>query len=344
MNQQNAHPVRRRIITILGILLAVILIFLLRRSTQVTFYKDPYTTGNSSTNLLNGGLFASLGDRIYFANPADQNALYSMNPDGSDIKKIYEDNVSYLNAAGKYIFYTRRNDKKGKSGNAILSLSTTGLYRISSKGTGLKQLFSDPTQTVTLYGNDVFYQHYDKKKGLQLFKIGIDGKNDTMLLDEGVSPSVILDDKIFYIGADSDHNIHTMNTDGSGKQVLLEGNYTGLSYCNGYLYFMDMAKDYALCRAKTDGSALTTLVNTRIATYNISPDSDTVYYQQDDGKENGLYAMIASSGSTHKLKDGNYNYLHIISDTLYFEDFDGSNAYRMDLTSGEINPLNLTKK
>lgn len=334
--KQQFHPVRAGIITVSVFVLAVLIILLLRHQTRVKPYSDPATVGNTSTNLLNGGLFTQSGDRIYFANPYDENSLYSMNLELQDVKKIYEDYASYINVAGNYIFYTRRNDKKGHTGDAFLSFSTTGLYRMRTNGRGVGQLFRNPTETVTLFGNHIYYQHYDDEEGLQLFRIGIDGKKDTMLLDEGASPTAIVNDTIYYTGMDSDHNIHSMSIDGTNKKVILEGNFTGLSYSNGVLYCLDMANDYTLCRVELDGSNVTHLTQDRVATYNISEDTETIYYQLDNGTDNGLYALDMASDSHTLLQAGNYNYLHVISDYLFFEEYDGSQAYVMDLNTERI--------
>lgn len=330
------HSVRNRVIVAIIILVAVTFFVFLWLQTRIKPYSDPATTGNTSTNLLNGGLFAHSDGRIYFANPYDQNTLYSMDMDLKKVKKVYRDNVSYLNVAGDYIFYTRRNDKKGNEGSALLSLSTTGLYRLRTKGSDLGQLYRNPTQTVNLLGNNVFYQHYDDEKGLQLFRIGIDGKKDTMLLDEGASPTAIINDTIYYTGWDSDHNIHAMSIDGSGEKVICEGNFTSLSYSNGALYCMDMDNDYTLCRLELDGSNLVHLTQERIATYNISEDGETIYYQLDNGTDNGLYALDTASDAHTLLRSGNYNYLHVISNYLFFEEFDGSAAYVMNINTEEI--------
>ena len=335
-SKKQSHPVRSLILAVLVVLAVIVLILILRYQSKIKLYKDPATTGNTSTNLLNGGLFTQADGRIYFANPYDKNSLYSMDENLTQVKKIYNDYVGYINAAGDYIFYTRRNDKKGNDNKAFLSLSTTGLYRLRTNGSKLGQLYRDPTQAVNLLGNHIYYQHYDHQKGLQLFRVGIDGKEDTLLLDEGASPTTIVNDTIYYTGIDSDHSIHSMSTDGYNSQLLCEGNFTGLSYSNGALYCMDMDNDYTLCRLELDGSNLTHLTQERIATYNISEDGETIYYQLDSGTDNGLYALDVNSGSHTLLRLGNFNYFHIISDYLFFENYDGSEAYVMNTSTEEI--------
>ena len=184
------HRLRNRILLVLVVFALAGCLGVLRWNSGVHYYSDESTTGNTSTNLLNGGLFAKSGDMIYFANPYDQNSLYSMDTELKHVKKLYNDYTSYINAAGKYIFYTRRNDKKGNESKALFSFSTTGLYRLNTSGQGLKQLYKEPSQTLNLLGNHIYYQRYDQKEGLQLFRVGIDGKKDTMLLKEGAAPVI----------------------------------------------------------------------------------------------------------------------------------------------------------
>lgn len=329
------HHIRNRIITVILILAAAFCFGFVQWNSRIHYYSDEHTTGNTSTNLLNGGLFAESGDTIYFANPYDQNSLYSMDKKLSHVKKLHDDYTGYINAAGRYIFYSRRNDKKGNDSQALFSFSTTGLYRINSNGQGLRQLYREPSQSLSLLGNHIFYQHYDRKLGLQLFRIGIDGKKDTMILKEGASP-VIADDTIYYTGLDSDHSIHSISTDGGSARVIYEGNFTGLSFVKGFLYCMDMDNDYTLCRLDLSTGEMTHLTQVRIATYNISRDGATVYYQIDNGSDNGLYALDTKSGAQTQLRSGNFNYLHIIDQYLFFENFDGKTAYVMNLANEQI--------
>lgn len=336
MKKYKAKSTKRRnwILGILLIILGIGIITLFLRLNRVKMYDDPSTVGNSSANLLNGGFFAENGNTIYFANPYDQNTLYSMNQDLKKIKKLNGDNVSYINAADPYLFYTRRNDKKKHDADALLNLNTTGLYRTNKKGSEQRVLYNGATQGLCLLGNSIYYQHYDKEKGLQLYSVRIDGDNETMLLEESVSSNCIQDNTIYFTGMQNDHYIYSMNTDGTNKQVIYDGNCTSLSLVDNWLYFMDMANDYTLCRIRTDGSELTRLTPQRIATYNT--DGSTVYYQVDNGSDNGLYSMELDSGTSHLLQTGNFNYIHLLSNYLFFETYDASAAYVMNLDNEQI--------
>ena len=68
-----------------------------------------YVNGNSAGNLYNGGLFCESNGTVFFSNPSDNHRLYSMNPDGSDMKKLSDDTVSYIYADDHYVYYVRNN-------------------------------------------------------------------------------------------------------------------------------------------------------------------------------------------------------------------------------------------
>lgn len=329
----SSHPVRNIVITVLVAIVIIGLFVFSHLQNQVTLYEDPNTEGNTSGNLLNGGLFCLSGDTIYFSNSDDDSALYSMNTNLEKPKKLIDDKASYINAAGKYVFYSRRNDQKSSTGEGLFSLSTTGLFRIANDGKNLSKIYDDPTQVVNLHGNFLYYQHYDQKEGLQLYSAKIDGSSDDQLSEESVAPYSVEDGLIYYTGWDSDHMIHTMNINGSDDNVLYDGNCTSLIKVGSHLYYMDMQQNYALVRINLDGSEPETLVSNRIATYNVDETESTVYYQVDDGKNNGLYRLDLENNETELLAEGDYNYLHLISNYLFYKSFSGDTMYVMDLAT-----------
>ena len=69
-----------------------------------TVHNNDNAIGNTAGNLINGGLFWEYNDKIYFANPDDYNKLYVMNSDCTNISKINDDSVAYLNVCGNYIY------------------------------------------------------------------------------------------------------------------------------------------------------------------------------------------------------------------------------------------------
>jgi len=335
--------VKRIFISIIIIAATAVIIYLLITKNRIKLYDDNSVTGNTSGNLLNSGLFCENEGKIYFANPYDNNKLYCMDSDLSNIKKLLDDRVSFLNSAGEYIFYTRRNDLIKNDADAILSLSTTGLFRAKTSGRNASQLYDNPTQVACLYGNNVYYQHYDDKKGLELYAAKIDGSEDKKLINEAAAPYVVYNDKIYYIGYDKDHYIHSIGINGSNPEVIYAGNCTSLTRQGQYLYFMDMENNYSLCRTSLDGSSVETIINERLATYNVSDDGTTIYYQADNGDNSGLYKYSNNTGGTELVSLGNFNYLNLTSEYLFFEEYDQSRLFTYNLATGETQLFQIEK-
>lgn len=334
---------KKRNIVIAVIVIAAVVAGLLfyRMSGSVTMYSDEHTTGNTSCNLLNGGLVCQVDDTIYFANPYEEGTMYSMDTDLSHIKRMVNDNASYINGAGKYLFYTKRNDKKTVDSDSFMALRSTGLYRMNARSKNLSCLYTEPTQVATLYGNTIYYQHYDQKLGLELYKVKIDGSDEQMLLSEACAPTVITDDAIYYTAlpsskavqngdAAADHSIRKLSINGGEPETVFNGNCTGLSRQGNYLYFLDMDADYSLKRIALDGTQAETLVSEHVATYNVSEDEDVLYCQIDNQKDNGLYKLDIASHSLNLLESGNFNYLHLTSDYLFYETYDQSDMFVME--------------
>ena len=108
------------------------------------------------------------------------------------------DNVSFLISAGNFLFYTKLNVNKVIDSDSFMALKSTGLYRTGLNGKEVARLYDDPTQVACLFGNNVYYQHYDQKKGLELYAAKIDGSSDTQLLEDACAPYAIANQTIYF--------------------------------------------------------------------------------------------------------------------------------------------------
>ena len=98
-------------------------------------YNDSYVNGNTAGNLYNSGLFCESNGEVFFANPADNNTLYVMDSDGSNVKKLCNETVAYINADDHYIYYVRASGG-ANSEFAFLRLNTNSLCRMRRDGKG----------------------------------------------------------------------------------------------------------------------------------------------------------------------------------------------------------------
>lgn len=321
---------KKAIIIILSVLIVGGLFGYTYLNSRIVYNKE-FTQGNTSGNLLNGGLFCEDGNKIYFSNPNDDGNLYVMNSDCTNFQKINDDKAAYINSAGKYLYYCRKNNEKQSTAGSIFVFSNVGVYRLDKKNGKLGKLYAKSAEMVNLSGNYIYYQHYTDPIGLELYQVKIDGREEKCLLNYPVVPSAIMNDTLYYTNTEDNHNLYSMNLRTTASDLVYEGNCTSSVIQDEYLYFLDMDRNYALTRTGLDGSDPVTLVNDRVFTYNISPSGKYIYYQVDDKENSRLSMLNTETGKASTIMEGNYNSIHITSNYVFFTDFSNGSVYVMPL-------------
>jgi hypothetical protein len=282
--------------------------------------------GNTSGNLLNGGFFSEYDNRIYFSNRMDDGALYSMNMDFKDFKKISNDKAGYINAAGKYLYYLSMNYSKNKTDGDVFSFKNTGIYRINLDGSHSVNLHDDPGGLINLYGNSLYYQYYNSKEGLKFYKVDIDGKNNAKLSDSPIIPLSIKEDLLYYSGT-SNHAIYTMDLSTGMTNLLSRTKAYAPILQEKYIYYMSLEHNYAIYRMKADGTNPEEIISERCSTYNITPDGRYLYYQVDDTQNNSIRCMNLDTLETQTLMEGDFKNIHIVGGKVIFTDFNETVQY-----------------
>lgn len=324
---------------IVGIAVVICCIYLGYRLSVKTIFNEDTVLGNTAGNLYNGGLFCKQGETIYFSNMDDDGALYSMDMNFSQVKKLSTDKACYINADNHYIYYSRQNWMKKNEIQGIFLFYVAGLYRIDKNGGDSKTLYSKPAGCSLLAGNYVYYQHYDKKTGLHLYKVKIDGTKNQLLSKDSILPASVHDNMLFFsTGSGSDnHYIYTMELGTNTIQTWYAGNcYLPIATDDG-VYYISLSDGYAICRMSYDGSKHEILVNEFCSTYNISEDGQTLYYQIDGGNENRIACMDLTTGIQTTILEGNYKNIHVIGNYVFFRDYSETTTYMLDTKTGALN-------
>ena len=327
-------------ITVATIGLIIMIIIILNKQTKIT-YNKANVYGNSSGNLLNGGLYCQLKDRIYFSNLEDEGSLYSMSLEGNQFEKLTKDRVKYINGAGDYIYYTRKNNEKEKKTMNSLDLKNSGMYRINKDGLGLTCIFSGLNENMKLYGNDIYYEYSTKKGGLSLHKIKIDGKEEVTLSDFPISPASIVDGIAYYSDIQNDFYIHSYDLATGKDSILLQEKTMNTILFDDDIYYMSLSDNYGIKRVKKDGTNSETLVAERSATYNLSMDGEYLYYQVDDAKNNGIYMLNINTKEVHPIILGDFNHINITSNYVFFQEFHSNNVFYIPVgEEGKVSSFN----
>ena len=319
MAASSKHHVRNRILGGLGAVILVVVGFFMWQKTKVQLYDDPNTTGNTAGNLLNGGKFCEADGRIYYADPYDNDSLYVTDDKLQKSTKLHGDTVSYLNVAGDYIFYTRRNDRKSVTGGNVLALSKTGLFRLTTDGKNMGKLYDDPTQSVCLYGNYLYYQRYNNKDFTKFYKLKTDKSENLLISDDIINPASCDNGIIYYNGQDKDHYLYALDTRTDTSSVIYEGDLWFPVYKDGYVYYMDVGNNYQLCRYSLYDQSVEVLTTDRVDFFNVG--NTYIYYQKVDSASPALMRMRFDGSEQEVVAEGNYSNINITSQYVYFNEF-----------------------
>ncbi len=145
---------------ILIVILAVVVIIAIgffgnKLLNPETKMNQGYVNGNTAGNLYNGGLFCEYNGVIYFSNPSDSGKLYSMDSDGKNLKKLSNDNATFINVDDNYIYYIRNNSGSDLNFNFV-AFHRNALVRMDHNGRNTIILDTEPCLYASLIGNYIY--------------------------------------------------------------------------------------------------------------------------------------------------------------------------------------------
>lgn len=331
----------RNVLIVLIVLTTIGVIALLIYNKDRTYYNTEEEIGNTAGNIYNGGLFCEQDDLIYFSNPGDDGALYVMNSNLTNFKKLREDKSVYINADENYLYYIRDNDSKKNTKEGFMVFFTTGVFRCLQNGKDLLAYTGNPGAYLTLKGNHIYFQRYDVESGLYLYQYPIDGESERLMVSDAVIPATVLDNKLYYAGLSENHNINSIDLSSFTTHTVYDGSYLYPVFMGDYIYYIDPSNKYKIYRMNQDGSEPERLVKYRTSTYNITSSGKFLYYQIDDNKRNGIHRLNLETLEDETLMTGDYKDINVTSEYVFFRDFDETNTYVM-LADGEASIKNFT--
>ncbi len=327
-----------KIKNILIILIAVVILTAL----AVSMYflgripeNDPNTVGNTPGNLNNGGYFCESDGRVYFANAYDNYALYSMNPDETEMVKLSGNAVSSINAAGKYLYYYMTSSSANGSGLGYLGQQTAGIYRSTKKGKSTAGLGRLNIVTMQLCGNYLYYETYSSQNGTSLDKIRIDKKDQQTVAKEIINPNCFVNGKIYYNGTSGDHYLRALDVRTDRSSVVWQGNIWNPIVQGNYVYYMDISENYRLCRYHLSEKTVEVLTNDRIDMFNVY--DNYIYYQVSSPDAPALKRMMTDGSLPELVREGVYQNINITSEYVYFNAFNESVPVYRTYTYGPVN-------
>lgn len=324
---------KKNIIIVVAVFAVLALIITILVITGRMPMNDNYTVGNTAGNLNNGGLFCESDGVVYFANAYDNNTLYSMNSNETNLQKLSVNSVASINAGGDYLYYYMESGTGGGTGLGYMG-RTAGIYRSQKNGKKTKCLDRTYAVTMQLCGNYLYYQDYSNKTGTQLTKIKIDKTDKTTVADYVINPASYDNGIIYFNGTQDDHELYTLNTANDSITSIWQGNIWNPVYQNGYVYYMDVENDYRLCRYSMAQNIIEVLTNDRVDFFNVY--SNYIYYQKSSKTEPALKRMFIDGTNPEVVANGVYENINITSQYVYFNQYGSSVPVYKTSTTGIV--------
>ena len=314
-------------------LILIILGILLFFSGRITPNPD-YETGNTAGNLNNKGLFCERDGMVYFSNAYDSNVLYSMKVDESEMKRLNDVGVYFINADSERIFYSQSGSAAGSGLGYVRS--SRGMYSCDHKGKKTFCYTKDPVGILALSGNHIFYQHYQDKVGVPLIKVSLDNKESSTLIPDMVSPASAVNGTIYYAGNGQDHYLYALNTLTGASTLIWEHPIWNPVYHNGYIFFMDLESNYAIHSYNLSTGEEYALTKERVDFFNVY--GTMIYYQTADTSFPALKRISIDGTGEETVMEGIFESVNITSMYAYFNEYNKPTPVYHQSTYGAINP------
>lgn len=302
------------VLTVVAALLGAALLGIITLSQRISMNPEG-TVGNTAGNLNNSGLFCEHDGTVYFSNSYEGGSLYRMNPDESGLSRLNTLKVRNILAGGKYVFYFQ-------TGASIVSdfsqpFNVRSFERCRLDGSNAVSLVRDVVSSAQLVDN-YLYLLTATGSGPSFYKLKIDNTDKTELGKFPINPACAADGIIYYNGTENDHYLYGLDTKTDVASVVWRANLWYPVLDGGYIYYMDVANNYRLCRYSLAQNTIEILTQDRVDCFNVG--NGYVYYQK-NGEEARLMCMRTDGSEAKAIAEGNYTHISMTSQFVYFQEF-----------------------
>ncbi len=281
----------------------------------------PGTVGNTAGNINNAGLFCESDGMVYFSNPRDGGSLYSMTVDEQELTKLGNSAVRNILAGGKYLYYFQTT-ASGESGLGYVR-SRNSFNRCLKSGKNATSMATDVVVSGQLVGDYLYLLTAGDPTPI-FYKMKTDRSDKQVLAEYQVNPACARDGIIYYNGTQKNHYLYTLNTDGDTVSELWQGNIWYPCLDGNYIYYLDVANDYRLCRYDLNQKVIQVLTNDRVDCFNVG--GGFIYYQRNSATAPALMMMGTDGSNPTVVAEGNYTNINMTSRYVYFQEFGESSS------------------
>lgn len=272
--------------------------------------------GNTPSNLANGGTFAEADGMVFFANPYNDNCLYAMKSDGTDIRRISNLSARYINAWSDKVYFF------GERAGATTGLGSVagkpGIFTVNADGKHLSQLTSVLGKDLMLVGNRLFYTHTgpdSKTFSVYDFKSG----KSTELLPHAMESYSYTPGYFYFAGTGENMFLYTYDIGLGYESEIWQGIVYAPIYSGGYVYYIDVMNNYRLCRYSVANNTIEILTEDRLDFFNLY--GNVIFYQKSSQIRPALKRINIDGTNEEIIAEGTYSNLNLTSTYAYFTEF-----------------------
>jgi len=259
--------------------------------------------GNTTGNLVNGGLAAVQGNWIYFRSN-EGGSLYRGNlvDSGSGARIIGTDAAWFINVSGDFIFYSNRDDNNR-------------LYRIKIDGSDRLALTDGGAWFVTLVDGWIYYVSEDDE--YRIYKINIDGSGRIRISDDTAWFINVVDEWIYYINRSKEDTIYRIKTDASENTQITDYTACCINVYDDWIYHSNENDGSKLYKIRPDGSDGTALTDHPAWFINVT--DNWIYYVNEEDAFT-VHKMGLDGSGRIKLTSEPARYINVIGNWLFYLD------------------------
>lgn len=309
---------RNILIIVLIILILIGMGFALYFSQRIEMNPDG-TVGNTAGNLNNDGLFCEYDGKVYFSNAADGGSLYSMDPDETNVKILKTLKVDNLLAGGRYLYYYQSGAARSTNDSGFSQLKGVKSFdRYDLKRNKSISLTRDEVDVAQLVNNFIYILTYNND-GILFYKMKIDKSEKTELANYVINPACAEDGVLYFNGTQNDHYLYSLNSETDVMNEVWGGNIWYPVKDGNYIYYLDVANNYRLCRYSLSANVIQVLTEDRVDCFNVG--NGYIYYQKNSETEPQLKGMNLDGSGVFVVAEGNYTKINMTSRYVYFQAF-----------------------
>ncbi|EEG77266.1 M56 family metallopeptidase [Dethiobacter alkaliphilus] len=276
--------------------------------------------GNSTGNIVNGGLVAYQDGWIYYSNPQDEGRLYKKRTDGSEDTRLSNNSAMDINVVENWVYYNHslnRNRETRSMGGSV--------YRVRTDGSEEVRLNDHSSSFVQVVDDWIYYLRFELESGGTVpYKMRLDGSEQTRIIDHNASELNVVDGWAYFIAserasiddfAESQKWVYRVRTDGSDLTRLVARGSGGIGYLivdGEWMYSNDFSNTR---RTKTDGSN----PSYPVGGYGyINVDGDWIYYVDIEDLWMNIYRTQVDDSAHERINDNRAENIFIVEDYVYY--------------------------